>query len=104
MVAWLFFGEHGCQKSELGLDFGGVGDGIGDFLAEQVAVAFAEPVNCDFERALGGVHFTGEGGVRGFGLSEKEDFETIEVLGTTVLDELVPQSFYHPVEHGKSPT
>ena len=44
--------EHHCQIPELGFDFCRIGHCIRDFLAKEVAIPLAKPVNRDFESPL----------------------------------------------------
>jgi hypothetical protein len=44
--------QHGRQKPEFGLHFGGIGHSIGDFLAKEFAIPLAKPVNGYLERPL----------------------------------------------------
>ena len=44
--------EHGRQIPEFGLYFRGIGDSIRDFLAKEVPIPLAKPVNGDLERSL----------------------------------------------------
>src|SRR6185437_3541565 len=95
--------QHGSQKPEFRFYFCGIGHGIRDFLSKEFAIPLAKPVNRDFERPLGGVHFVRQRGIRRVGLTEKEHLQPLEVLRAAVLHELVPQSLNDPVEHRKRP-
>jgi hypothetical protein len=57
-------GLEGVEEvAKLFVDEGGVGDGVGDFFAEELAVAFAEAVGGDLQGAFGGLEAGGEVGV-----------------------------------------
>jgi hypothetical protein len=44
--------EHRRQKPEFGFHFCGIGDGIRDFLAKEVAIPLSQPVDGDVERSF----------------------------------------------------
>src|SRR5262245_47279649 len=92
--------QHGCQKPEFGLHFVRIGHRIGDLLAKEFAIPLAQPMNGDFERALGSVHFTSQLRIRRLSLIEKEHLQTIEIVQPSMLDELVPQPVHDSVEQG----
>src|ERR1700753_264423 len=46
------FGQYLAQKPELRLNFCGIGHGIGDFLAQELAIPLAQPVNGYLERSF----------------------------------------------------
>jgi hypothetical protein len=56
--------QNGFQIPEFGFHFAGIGHSIGDFLAEELAVPLAKPVNGHFERyngASGTISLEGRG-------------------------------------------
>src|SRR5437764_8446568 len=55
--ALLFPHQRGPQESEFGFHFRRIGHCLRNLLAEEVAIALAEPVNGHFERSLGSVQF-----------------------------------------------
>src|SRR5712691_3003935 len=44
--------QHGRQKAEFGLHFGGIGHSVGDFLTKEFPIPLAKPVNGHLERSL----------------------------------------------------
>ena len=55
--ALLFPHQRGRQESEFRFHFRRIGHCLRNLLAEEVAIALAEPVNGHFERSLGSVQF-----------------------------------------------
>ena len=58
--------------SEFVVDVGLAGDGVGDFVAEELAVALTEAVKRNADGGLAQVKFCGEFGVRGVGAASGE--------------------------------
>ena len=56
--------QRGNQKPEFGLHFRRIGPSVGDFLAEELAIALAKPVNSHLERSFRRVHFASQCGIR----------------------------------------
>jgi hypothetical protein len=52
MLLLLLFRQHGRQKPEFGPHFGGIDHSIGDFLAKELAIPLAKPVNGHLERSF----------------------------------------------------
>src|ERR1035438_10004008 len=96
--------QHGRQKPEFGLHFGGIGHSIGDFLAKEFAIPLAKPVNGHLERSFRRVHFACQRGIRRVRLPEKEHLQPFEMLQVAVMHELVPQFLHDPVKHRERPT
>jgi hypothetical protein len=85
--------------SEFGFYLCRIGHRLRDLLPEEVAIAFAEPVNGDLERAFRCAHFSSERGIRRLGLIEKEDLQPVEMVQASMLYELGPESVHDSVEH-----
>src|SRR5262249_1720500 len=96
----LFACQHGSQESEFGFHFGRIGHRIGDLLAKEFAIPLAQPMNGDFERALGSAHFASQLCIWRLSLIEKEHLQTIEIVQPSMLYELVPQPVHDSVEQG----
>src|SRR5581483_5755789 len=88
---------------ELRFHLARIGHGIRDLLPKEFAVSLAKPVNGHFQCPLRRVQFLRQCGIRRVGLPEKENLQTLEMLGAAVLDELAPQSFHDAIEHRKRP-
>src|SRR5215471_14275456 len=99
--AGLVSGEHGRQVTEFGFHFGGIGYRIRNFLAKELAIPLAKPMNSHFERPLRGLHFASQRGIRRVGLPEKEDLQALKMLWPPVLHEFIAQFFHDSVEHRK---
>ena len=56
--------ENGEEVVHFAVHLVGRGDGVGDFVAEQLAIALAEAVDSDLDRAIGHGELRGKGGVR----------------------------------------
>jgi hypothetical protein len=73
------------QVAEFVIDVFGAGDGLGDFCAEELAVALAQTVENDAHGGFGDVEFGCEVGVRGVGGATGEaGEELVEVVGVGV--------------------
>jgi hypothetical protein len=86
------------QIPEFGFHFCRIGYRLRDLLPEEVAVALAEPMNGDLERAFRRAHFASQRGIRR-GLIEQEDLQPVEMVQASVHDELGPDSVQDSVEH-----
>src|SRR6476620_1648111 len=88
-----------CQIPELRFYFFWIGDRLRDLLAEEVAIAFAEPVDRDLECAFRCAHLASQRGIGRLGLVEKEDLQPVEMIQASMLDELGPESVDDSIEH-----
>ena len=91
--------QRSRQISEFGFHLFGIGHRLRDLLPEEVAIALAEPVNSDLERAFRCAHFSSERGIRRLGVIEKEGLQSIEMVQAPMLYELRPESVHDSVEH-----
>jgi hypothetical protein len=87
--------------AEFGVDVFGAGDGLGDFFAEEVAVALAEAVEGDAHGGFGEAELGCEIGVRGVGgASGKAGEQRVELFGAGVFG---AEAGVDGVEEGEGP-
>lgn len=96
-------GQYACQKPQFRLHIVGISHCVRDFLADEVAVALAQPMNRDFNGSLGDIHFARQYGIRSIGPPEQEDFQVVEMFRAAVTNEFSPQLFHDLVEYRKRP-
>src|SRR6188472_2359882 len=92
-----------CQIPEFRFYFCRIGDRLRDLLPEEVAIAFAEPVDRDLECAFRCAHLASQRGIRRLGLVEKEDLQPVEMIQASMLDELGAKSIDDSIEQRKRP-
>src|SRR3954471_9708372 len=85
--------KGGEEVANLLLDLGRAGDGLGDFCAEHLAVAFAQAVHGYLEGRLSGAEGPGHFGIgRAVALAGKEHFHLFEFGHFAILGKLLVQA------------
>ena len=85
------------------VDKGGIGDGLGDFVAEELAVALAKTMGRDFDGRFGHVQPLGDGGVRRMRPPYQHLFEGGEDGSLAAGGVFVAQAGENKFEDGKGP-
>lgn len=101
--ARLRFRENRCQEPQLRFHVSGIGNRLGDLLPEQLAIAFAQPVDADFRRTLRRAHLASQVDVRHLRPSKQDDLEPVEVFRPATRDELIPELPDDPIDHLERP-